>query len=201
MSKQLSLDLSPEEIAHLESGRTTAESLQVQQQELETFDPFTEEENAMVTGNPFPLISAWGTQQSLSAGKESFKAPTDLGSSRYDKDIRYASQLENLDDMRDQMRAAEERLYMEALGILISVLLSVFVIWRGIKRVRAQRMFYGKEQVMHTNHNSPLMTVGTYNYLTRKVECSWFDTNGNFHSQWINQDELTRCYDSSSADD
>jgi hypothetical protein len=88
----------------------------------------------------------------------------------------------------------------DALIILVLLAMVVYVIRRYVRKLMALRKFQGKEKVKHSNDNSPLMSVGRYNYFTRKVECSWFDTNGNFHSQWINQDELTRYDDVPSSE-
>jgi hypothetical protein len=118
--------------------------------------------------------------------------PEDFGASKYDSEIKYVTQLEHLDAIRAQGKASEQKFLLGVLSISFSVLLAIILMLRYFKGLRGQRVFHGQEQVRHNNHNSPLMTVGKYNYLTRKVECSWFDANGNFHSEWINQDELKR---------
>lgn len=61
-------------------------------------------------GNPIPGMAAYGLSKQISTAAEQVYAPDSFGASKLDRKINYASQLENLDDMRGQLQPLSDKL-------------------------------------------------------------------------------------------
>jgi len=78
----------------------------------------------------------------------------------------------------------------EILSTVTGFILLTFVLWIAIRKIISRKKFSSDDRVTLSTLTYPIMTVGPYNFITNRIQCSWFDPNQIIQREWINQNEL-----------